>query len=133
MIDLRYTEDGGVLVTAEGTLTGRELIASKDTLYASEEKIRSIAYQLADFRKVTEVSFSSTTVRCIAEKDKQAAQVNPDMVIAVVGGDDLHYGLSRMWEEYCGESAVRAMICRSMAEARQWIRDQLTPENDAAL
>lgn len=53
---------------------------------------------------------------------------NADMLsgrCALLAGDDLHYGLSRMFEAYCQARGLAARVFREVPEAESWLGSQL--------
>ncbi len=93
-------------------------------LYSSHEKIRSISYQISDYSAVDRVEISAEEVLHLSQADQEAARINPDMLVAVVGKQDLMFGLLRMWELYAGASKMQACVFRDVEQARDWIRQQ---------
>lgn len=120
-----YLEDGGVLRTGEGQLTFADVASVNAALYATPEKIRKIAYQLSDYARVTDVDITIEEVMELSRADQATAKLNPDMIVAVVGQDDVMFGLLRMWELLAGEDAMKAAVFRDMEEAREWIKAKL--------
>ena len=68
---------------------------------------------------------SSEWVRRLAREDERAASINPGMLIAVVGKEDLTYGLLRMWQMQAEGPALETAVFRNLNEAMDWIRDRL--------
>jgi len=124
-IRIEYLEDGGVIAEVSGAVSAADLVELNDSLYSSPAKIRAIRYQLCDFTDVAEISASTREVAHLAEQDSKAAELNPDMLIALVGPKDSTFGLSRMWEGYAGGSPLETMVFRSRQEAREWIEKRL--------
>ena len=83
-MELKYLPDRGVLMKAEGFVTFKDIKDVNDEIYSTEEKILSISYQLCDFTNVKGFPLSSEEVKTIAEQDKYAAKINPDMVRNVI-------------------------------------------------
>jgi hypothetical protein len=126
-VDITYNEDGGIVLTASGKLTGEEIVKANETIYATEERIRSIKYQLCDFTGVEAAGdFDQDAVRALAEQDKIAARVNPDMVVALVAKKDSLFGFSRMWQTFTDESLAETQVFRTVVEAKAWLREKLT-------
>ena len=55
-----YREDGGVVLNAEGIVTGEERIEWNRTIYASDEKIAALKYQLCDFSRAENSKLAPT-------------------------------------------------------------------------
>jgi hypothetical protein len=124
-INIAYMEDGGIMATGEGVVTGSEIKEVNNTIYESPEKIQKIAYQLCDFSNISGASASTFEIEQIASQDKKASEINPNMLVAIVVGEDLSYGLSRMWESFSYGSTLETMVFRKVEDAQQWIREEL--------
>ena len=124
-LSMTYTQEGGVIVWGEGTITGTDIKEVNDIIYASPEKIEKIAYQLGDFRHVTDIVVTNSEIEAFAIQDKKASEINPNMVIAMVGTKDLVFGLSRVWEAFTHDSPFETMVFRKITEAQQWIKGKL--------
>jgi len=124
-LSITYTEDGGIIVRGEGIVTGSDIKEINDIIYESPENIEKIAYQLGDFRDVTDVFISNSEIEELAIQDKKAYEINPNMFIALVGTKDLIFGLSRMWKAFTNDSPFETMVFRKMEDAQQWIKEKL--------
>ena len=51
--------------------------------------------------------------------------MNPNMLIAVVAGSDLMFGLGRMWQTLVDDSSFKAGVFRSLEEANSWIKQNV--------
>jgi len=122
---IKYIGEGGVLAKGKGVLTGSDLIKLNDIIYESPEKIKKIAYQICDLSNVSSTSISTLELEHVASQDKKASESNPNMLIAIVGEDDLTYGLARMWEAYSYNSPFETMVFREIEDAHQWISEKL--------
>ena len=96
-LKITYIKNGGVLLKGEGVVSGSEIIQANESLYSSPEITQKIKYQLCDFTNVSSFLVSNEDILLLANQDETAAQVNPNMFIALVGAQDLIYGLIRMW------------------------------------
>ena len=124
-ISITYLEDGGIIAKGEGIVTGSEIKEINDTIYESPEKIKKIVYQICDWTNVSDVSISTPEIEAIASQDKQAADINPNMFIALVTKKDFFFGLARMWEAFAYSSPIETGIFRKMEDAQQWISEKL--------
>ncbi len=123
-IELAYLEDNGVLLSGFGILTAYDIKEVNNTLYETPQKIQKITYQLCDFTRVTQVEISSEEIGAIAEQDAKAGEINPNMFIAVVGEEDLVFGLSRMWETLADTIPFEKHVFRQMEDAQKWIAEK---------
>jgi len=122
---VKHLEDGGVIAEFSGRIVVEDITGLNDSLYESPERIRAIKYQLCDFTDVTDVAVDSSEITDLAKQDLEASVANPHMIIALVGGRDLTYGLARMWEAYASGPALETMVFRSREDAESWIRAKL--------
>ena len=124
-MNVTYRDDGGIVVKAEGVLSPREVFELNEKIYASPEDVRKISYQLCDFSGVTDFEGSTQELAFIAKQDKSAAELNPNMLLVLVSGSDLSYGMLRMWQAFTEDSRVESKVCRSMEEAEEWLARRL--------
>ncbi len=120
-----YLGDGGILIKGEGVVTASDVKGGNDIIYESPEKIKEILYQICDFSNISDVKISGFEIRELAIQDKKAAEINPNMLIALVTGMDFTFGLSRMWEAFSCDSPFESKVFRNMDDAEQWIREKL--------
>jgi len=125
-----YLEDNGVVLKFSGILSWKDIHDANEKIYATSEKIRSIHYQIADFTDVERTDITSAQVRKLAEQDANAARINPDMILAIVGSDDLIYGLARMWEAYASDASFEKAVFRYLDDAKKWINQKVSAIHD---
>ena len=124
-IELRYHDDGaGVVYICTGVVTAADFDKASEEVY-SEERIDQLRYQLVDFSATEHLDSNLEDIRRSAEIDAVAANQNPNFVIAVVGPDDLTFGISRMWQAVVPNSDLRTRVFRSIPDAERWIKDTL--------
>ena len=124
-IGIRFIEHNGILCKGKGDITGIEIIDANKKIYKTPESIGEIKYQIVDFSDIESVEVSSPDIQKIAAQDAFAAKINPRMLIAVVGQDDIVFGLARMWQAYMDQPSFKTQIFRTIAEAEKWIADEL--------
>jgi len=106
-------------------LTGEEILDANKAVYETREKTLASVYQIHDYRKVKEIDLGPDDIRRLAERDKRAAMINPNIVVAVVVSSELGFGMSRMWQAYTSEFPFVSRVFRSMDEAKAWVVEQL--------
>ena len=74
---------------------------------------------------VETIDVPTDDIRTLAERDKRAARINPNIIIAVVVGDDLAFGMTRMWQGLTSGAPFVNCVFRSMDEAERWVAEQL--------
>lgn len=114
-----------VFSQATGALTDDDLFEHQRTLRA-DEAFDPGYHQLWDLRGVTEMRVSASTVRTLAE----ARSFRPGVRRAIVAGDDVGYGLSRMFQTLHEQSEEDVRIFRELTEARRWLDLDPDPEAD---
>ena len=120
-----FIENNGVLFHGTGLVTGEEMINHKNDLYEKSDNDNQIEFQLCDFSNVEKVEITAKEVAILAEQDKQGSLMNPNMLIAVVAGSDLMFGLGRMWQTLVDDSSFKAGVFRSLEEANSWIKQNV--------
>ena len=125
-----YLEDNGVILEFSGILNWKDIYDANEKIYTTPEQIRSIHYQIADFTDVETTDITSAQVQKLAEQDSSAAKINPDMILAIVGSDDLVYGLARMWEAYASEVSFEKAVFRQLEDAKKWINQKVSAIHD---
>jgi hypothetical protein len=66
-------------------------------------------------------------IRAKAGMDKIAAEINPDVVVALIASKNVMFGLTRMWEVFVDQIGWKTKVFRSKTEAEVWIKE-LVPE-----
>lgn len=117
-------EGSGIEIIASGVVTGEEIIAAHRTIY-SEENLKRQKYQLIDRTQCDEYVVTPGEIKIIAEIDKAASVVNPDITIVIVSPTELQFGMSRMWQAYVEEKIFRTRIFRDRKSADEWIREEM--------
>lgn len=124
-ITINYIDEGiGIEIIASGTVTGDEIIDAHEEIY-SPDNLKKQEYQIIDRTDCKEYLVSNEEIRAIAEIDKNAAQTNPNIVIALIAPTDLQYGISRVWEAYVEEALFKTQVFRDRTSAENWLKDQL--------
>ncbi len=88
--------DIGVEIVASGIVTGEEIIEAHVEIY-NIKHLRKQKYHIIDRSHCEEYNVTSEDVRKIAEIDKAAAKINPNIIVALVSPTDLQFGMSRVW------------------------------------
>ena len=123
--EIVYPDNGlGIIRSFSEHLTGSEVIATLHETLSSPELIEKIKYSLADFSGVTDVTISKEEVQIISDLAVRIAKLNKDILVAVVGPQDLVFGLARMWQTHSDQSALDILVTRSRTEAENWIKQQ---------
>ena len=124
-MEVQYLTDGGIFLKGTGIVTGSDIMNINYELYATEDKIVNISYQLCDLTNIEDYSITTEEIKTIAKQDIKASALNQKMIIAVVGKQDVIYGLLRMWQTFSSNASIRSKVFRSVEDAKKWIEDQL--------
>ena len=122
MFEIAFRDDGGVIITWEGAVTGKELMDAFSEIYATDEQIKRIAYQLIVLTKSEEIMVTADELRRVAALDIRASKVNPNMLVAVVGDRDIVFGLARMWETFVDDAPLKTKVFRNREDAEDWLK-----------
>ena len=117
--------DGGLgnLITGYGILTGKEYRnAIKKHFSQNAEKFNKYRYSLCDYTKVTRLELDSNDINIVAGLCREASEVNPNVVVALIADKDITFGMSRMWDILFNENNWEVMVFRDREEAEEWIR-----------
>lgn len=91
--EIKFTNDGGVIIKGSGVFTDKDLIELNNTIYRDDEQIKNISYQICDYSNCQKIDLTNDAIRRAAEMDERAFSINPKMRIAVLGEKDIVYGL----------------------------------------
>ena len=118
-----------VAIAYEGRVTEPEYHAAYVRLY-TDPAYRSGYSELVDCRGVTAFDVSVQAIRNVGEMAVVAAGTPPAPArVAIVAGDDVMYGLSRLYQTSQEPTSEVVEVFRNLAEARRWLG--LEPEREA--
>lgn len=116
----------GVLVRGQGAIHAKDIFSFNEELIHCPESLRPSFY-LMDFLAATEFNVSSSDVYCFVMQDEQIApRMRKDLLIAFVAGQDVTFGMARMWQMLVErQTGWNIMVFRTLANAEEWLRLQL--------
>jgi hypothetical protein len=124
--EVKFIDGGeGLIFVASGKAHASELIAINREIY-SEAYLMKQKYQLVDLTGAESIQVEERDIRQLAEMDKEAAAVNPEIKIVVVAPGDLEYGMARMWLAHVDEGELESRVFRTREEADRWIEKILS-------
>ena len=124
-VEIKYIDNGiGVEFFGTGVVNGTDVIEANKMIY-SNENFPKQRYQIVDRINITKYQVTNDEIRKIAEQDKAAAKINPNIIIALISTTDLQYGISRMYSSYVGDSGFLTELFRDRNSAEKWIKQQL--------
>jgi len=80
-----------------------------------------VRYQIVDLSGVDATDIEIPTLRYIAELDRQAANKNPGLKIAVIVKPGTLEEFADVWQNFNRCPNLQTKICLDMATARSWI------------
>ena len=132
-IQVNYIDNGrGVEVLASGLVTGKELISAHSKIYAAD-KLSNQRYHIIDKSQCTEYNVTAADIKIIAQLDRQAAQVNSALIMAIVESNTLEYSLSELWQAYVEPFIQHCQSFSNRTDAEQWIRDTLEEKSRSSI
>jgi hypothetical protein len=124
-VEIKYVGDGdGIEMIGRGVVTGEEIYNANNVIYSGNTLLKQ-KYQLADFINVEEFDVSNEDIVKIANQEIKASETNPNRIMAIVGKQDLIFGLSRMWEVHVSINTLETMVFREREKALAWIKKKL--------
>ena len=124
-IQIKYVDqDRGVEYVHSGIVTGADIIDANNRIY-SNENFKKQRYQIIDRRNCDKFIVSDDEIRIVAEQDKAAAKINPNIILALISVSNLQYGISRMYQAYIGEDGFETEIFQDRESAERWIVSKL--------
>ena len=121
----------GSIIQATGILTDDEYIHSINKHLSQQEDIlKKHLYSISDYSNVTELNISKEAIQKIAKRCIQYSTINQNIIIVIVAGSDLAYGLARMWGLLTDGSNLKINIVRTRNEAENWIKSTLNEKRE---
>ena len=113
-------EPRGVIFTLHGVVSDDDLRSSTLASYR-DERFADIEYQLVDFSRAERIAVSADGVRAVAALDRDAPVRAPQPRVAVVSGEMVVRGLTRLYELHAAGERWLVRSFPSEAEARAWL------------
>lgn len=115
-------EQGTLLVlTADGILTGDELVATTRTLVEEGPTLTGVRIVLVLLDGVTQLAVGAEHVQKVVDLDRRLVDFIPKCDVAIVASRDEVYGMARMWELMVGVPTWKIEVFRSRDEADAWM------------
>ena len=120
-IEVNYIDDGkGVEILASEVVTGKELIAAQDKIYAPYT-LAAQQYHIIDKSQCTEYAVTAADILIISEMDRKAAQINPNIIMAIIESSSLQFSLSEVWQAYVESFVQHSQSFTNRHDALEWI------------
>ncbi len=122
---IRFENEGrGVVLEFSGAISGAEIIEAADRMYRDDPEGR-LRYQIVDLTGASALVISEDQLRRIALLDKQAANLNPNQVVALVGSDAIFAGSDRRYSVYAEVWAgFETEFFNTLDEVREWLANR---------
>jgi len=122
-IEVNVLENGeGVEILATGIVYGYEIIQAHKKIY-DEKYLKNQKYHIIDKSKCTEYDVTAKDIEIIAELDKKASKINPNIIIAVVESESLQFSLTKVWQAYVKKYVFKTQAFASRKLALNWISE----------
>ncbi|MDP6344068.1 MAG: hypothetical protein QF578_11475 [Alphaproteobacteria bacterium] len=115
----RYDIDPSIdlqVVQAEGVVTDDDVYDYIRTA-AADPRAAGVTRVLCDLRRIDKLEVSATTIRALADPARSV----PNRRRAFVVGDDVTYGMLRMYQIMTDSDEAALGLFRDEAEARAWL------------
>ncbi len=128
-VKITYTEDGlGIIAFALGIVTGKELIEANDKV-GRNKNFSKLKYKIADRSECVEYNVESSDMKIIAEGEREAAKLNPDIIVALIASSEVQIGMSRMYQSLMADIGFESNIFEDRESADKWITSKLEKQN----
>jgi hypothetical protein len=125
---IKYSENL-IELRMHGRLTREELLAASQEVAKFEAAVPVVPHRLTDLSEVTATTITFSDVEALAAQRRVAPMKNP-VRSAIVAGNDLQFGLARMFQALNDNPRISIKVFRDMAGARAWLRLESDPETD---
>ncbi|MCW9047284.1 MAG: hypothetical protein OQK46_04325 [Gammaproteobacteria bacterium] len=120
-IEVNILDNGeGIEILASGIVYGRDIIQSHQKIY-HEKHLKKQKYHIIDKSKCTEYDVTAKDIEMIAELDKKASKINPNIIIAVIESESLQFSLTGVWQAYVKNYIFKTETFQSREQAIDWI------------
>jgi len=120
-IKVNILENGkGIEILASDVVYGYEIIQAHEKIY-DEKYLTNQKYHIIDKSKCTEYDVTAEDIETIAELDKKASRVNPNIVMAVIEPERLLYSLTNLWQAHVEKHIFKTRSFANREQALEWI------------
>lgn len=126
-VKVNILEDGkGVEIIASGVVTGSEILAIQRERY-NEARFQKQRYQIIDKSQCTEYNVTYKDIDMISKYDREAAEVNQNIIIAIIESESLQFSLTQLWQTHIHDCALLTKSFKNRDNALKWIEKNLKP------
>ncbi len=120
-IEVNFLDNGiGIEIIASGIVTGDEIIEAQKEIYHADN-LNKQKYQIIDRTDCKKYQVYAEEIQVIADMDNDAADKNPNIIIAVVAPTTLQFGMTKMWQAYLKNDCFITKIFHDRKSADRWI------------
>ena len=120
-IQVNILDDGeGVEVLAFDVVHGREIIQAQSEIY-DKKYLSKQKYHIIDKSKCIEYDVTADDIAAIADLDEQAAQINPNIVVAIIESETLRFSLTEAWQARVEDFVFKTKSFSERSKALLWI------------
>ncbi len=127
-VSLKYSGNF-IEIRMHGRLVLEELLAASREIAQAEATMPVALHRLTDMSEVTATTIAFADIEAFAAQRRVAPLKNP-VRSAVVAGNDVQFGLARMFQALNDNPRISIKVFRDMAGARAWLR--LESDSDTA-
>ena len=114
----------GIEFISSGVVTGKDIIGANNLIY-THENLCLLRYKIIDRTTCTDYNVTPEEIRTIANQDKAAAKINPNIIVALVSTTPYQYGMTRMWGAYIDGTGLQAGIFNDRKSADTWLKSKM--------
>ena len=114
----------GVRVSFTGEVSGAEVVAANDKV-CSHEQFPEQKYQLWDFSEADHFNIEKTEFLQVVATDRRAHDINPEVLIALVGTDEFFFHADTFYTMHAAEMGIEQKRFSTVADAYDWIHSLL--------
>lgn len=124
-ISIKNLNNGeGVEIFANGVVRGDEVIAAHDEIY-DERRLGRQKYQIVNKSGCTEYAVTADHIAKIAELDRKASLVNPNIIVAIIESRSLQFSLTELWQAHLADCSFLTRSFQDRDTALAWITEQI--------
>jgi len=124
-VDIIYLDNGrGVIIRACDNINGNDLISAYEKVYKQHQLIPQ-KYHIMDNSWCTEYDVTAKHLEAISDFDYKTAQINPDIVKAVIESSMLEFSLTELWQAHVDGFIHHSRSFSNQTNALVWIKEIL--------
>ena len=116
--------DSGVEILATGDIYGKDIIEIYPDIY-NRNSLHKQRYHLIDRTGCDKYFVSVKDLKAISELDNAAANINPNIIVAIVSPTQVTRAAAEIWKTFIKESTFQTELFDDRNSAIEWIEIQL--------